>query len=478
MNASAGVLLSKAAGLRRALEANIAMQAGIPVLPTNQNLRKELFVKFSFPASVMVCLLPIFSLRAGQVGSTSISNAEASQLPHSRATADSMKQASNHIAQADATGSQDGPSPSPLGPGPGCNLFPAPPSTGASVPLSYFGPSPSASNPSLVGPYQLLKSGTVDAVKGTITLPLYKGYLGGSKTPVWYILTDVDDANVATLLGLNYSAKLTFAARGARTARFNKSGDLVFTAGTVDFSPHRVLTPGSPNAFPPAVAQPGSVGDAQYSPLVRVLNAGGVIYNAPIIAAGDEREINFPDGNPDYTKVHDQVLALDTVNETVTLQLINGFSFGRQLWYISLDASRRDVAAIEGNTYAPLLSHLPTGKDDSFSSPVERIFIATNGAEDCANPQRQGLNAAITDGFRPNNTFGGIPTIATDYSPMWNAQLYEWTPDAIAKGYRGQLREEFQILTFVQDGLLTGPGGAPFGDSGFIINCPPVQRLQ
>ena len=112
MNASAGVLLSKAAGLRRALEANIAMQAGIPVLPTNQNLRKELFVKFSFPASVMVCLLPIFSLRAGQVGSTSISNAEASQLPHSRATADSMKQASNHIAQADATGSQDGLSPS------------------------------------------------------------------------------------------------------------------------------------------------------------------------------------------------------------------------------------------------------------------------------------------------------------------------------------------------------------------------------
>ncbi|MBV9225831.1 MAG: hypothetical protein JOY85_17495 [Acidobacteriaceae bacterium] len=203
-----------------------------------------------------------------------------------------------------------------------------------------------------------------------------------------------------------------------------------------------------------------------------------MIYNAPIIAASDEREISFPDGNPDYTKVHDQVLALDTVNETVTLQLINGFSFGRQLWYISLDASRRDVAAIEGNTYAPLLSHLPTGKDDSFSSPVERIFIATNGAEDCANPQRQGLNAAITDGFRPNNTFGGIPTIATDYSPMWNAQLYEWTPDAIAKGYRGQLREEFQILTFVQDGLWTGPGSAPFGDSGFIINCPPVQRLQ
>jgi hypothetical protein len=402
-------------------------------------------------------------------------------MPHSGATADAMKQASSNLAASawsNATSSQNGPSPGPLGPGSGCNLFPAPASTGATVGLSYFGPPPSASNPSLVGPYQLLKSGTVDDTKGTITLPLYKGYLKGTKSPVWYILTDVDDENVATLLGLNYSAKLTYAARGARTARFNNSGDLIFTAGTVDFSPNRVLTPGSPTAYPPAVAQPGSVGDAQYSPLVRVLNAGGVIYNAPIIAAGTQDEINFPNGNPDYRVVHDQVLAIDTTKETVTLQLINGFSFGRPLWYVSLDASRPDVAAIEGNTYAPLLSNLPTGKDDSFSSPVERIFIATNGAEDCANPQRQGLNAAISDGFRPNNTFGGIPTIATDYSPMWNGQLYEWTPDAVAKGYREQLREEFQILTFVQDGLLTGPGGIPFGDSAFIINCPPVQRLQ
>lgn len=374
--------------------------------------------------------------------------------------------------------SQDGPSPGPLGPGPGCNLFPAPASTGTAIGLSYFGPPPSASNPSLVGPYQLLKSGKVDETKGTITLPLYRGKLKGSKKPIWYILTDVSDSNIATALGLNFSAKLTFAGRGARTANFNNNAELVFNGGMVDFSPSRVLTPGTSSPFPPAAATPGSVGDAQYSPLVRVLNASGIFYNAPIIAAGNDTEINFPNGNPDYSKVHDQVLAIDVANETVTLQLINGFSFGRQLWYVSLDASRPDVAAIEGNTYAPLLARLPTGRDDSFSSAVERIFIATNGAEDCANPQRQGLNAAISDGFRPNNTFGGIPTIATDYSPMWNGQLYEWTPEAIAKGYRGQLREEFQILTFVQDGLLTGPAGVPFTDSGFIINCPPVQRLQ
>ena len=73
---------------------------------------------------------------------------------------------------------------------------------------------------------------------------------------------------------------------------------------------------------------------------------------------------------------------------------------------------------------------------------------------------------------------GGIPTIAPDYSPLWDAQPYEWTPDAVSKGYRGQLREEFQILTLVQDGILTGPGGAKFGTGDFIVNCPPAQRLN
>ena len=399
--------------------------------------------------------------------------------PQSQATSDAMQAAAANVSNASSATIGDGPAPGPLGPGPGCNLFPAPASTGASVPLSYFGPPPSASNPSLVGPYQLLQSGQVNTDKGTITLPLYKGYMKNGRVPVWYILTDVDDAQVATLLGLNFSAKLTNAGPGARTANFDDTGTLIFDAGAVDFSPKRILQAGSPSAFPPAISQPGSVGDANYSPLVRVLNAGGIIYNAPIIAYGvQDSEISFPNGNVDYTKVHDQVLAIDPNAQTVTLQLINGFSFGRPLWYISLDASTQLVAGIEGNTYAPLMQQLVTGKDDSFSSPVERIFIATNGAMDCANPQRQGLDATITDGFRPNNTFGGIPTIATDYSPMWNGQLYEWTPDAVSKGYRQQLREEFQILTYVDDGLLTGPNGAPFGDSMFIINCPPVQRLQ
>ena len=375
-----------------------------------------------------------------------------------------------------------GPGPGPIGPGPGCNLFPAPPSVGATVNLSYFGPPPSTVNRSLVGPVQLLNSGPVNATAGTITIPLYLGHMKNGKN-VWYVLLDVDDSDVAIELGLNFSAKLTFAAaNGARTANFDQNNDLVFDKGTVDFSPVRSITPGpAGQEFPPVAFQPGAIGDKDYSPLIQIVNAGGVVYNAPIVAFGvTADQINFPNGNVDYSKVHDQVVAIDTTNMTVTLNLINGFSFGKPVWYLSMDTSIPLGAAIEHNTFAPLQAALPLGRDDTFSSPIERIFIATNGPEagGCANPLRQGLSADLADGFRPNNVVGGIPTNALDYSPIWDAQLFEWTQDAINKGFRGQLREEFQILTFVQDGLLTAPGGKPFTSSGFSINCTIVQRLD
>lgn len=378
--------------------------------------------------------------------------------------------------------SEQGPGPGAIGPGPGCDLFPAPASVGASVPLSYFGPSPSTVNPSLVGPVQLLNTGTVDAAHGTITIPLYKGSLKGTKKTVWYILTDVSDQGVAQELGLNFSAKLGFASNAARTGNLDSNGSIVFDKGTVDFAPQRNVVPGpTGQEFPPQSFNPGSVGDNNYSPYVSITNAGGVIYNAPMVAFDvDASQINFPNGNVDYSKVHDQVVAIDPYNMTVTLNLINGFSFGRPVWYLSMDASIPLAAAIEHNTYAPLMSALVLGHDDSFASPVERIFIATNGPESeaCNNPLRQGLSADLADGHRPNNVLGGIPTIALDYTPAWDAQLYEWTGDAINRGFRGQLREEFQILTFVRDGLITGPGGATFGSSGFSINCPIVQRLD
>jgi hypothetical protein len=129
------------------------------------------------------------------------------------------------VATSTNPNTAQGPGGVPLGPGPGCDVFPASANIGTAVPLSYFGPPPSTVNQSLVGPVQLLNTGQIDSKTGTITIPLYLGHMKNGKN-VWYILTDVDDANVAAELGLNFSAKMTFMANAARTANFDQNNDL------------------------------------------------------------------------------------------------------------------------------------------------------------------------------------------------------------------------------------------------------------
>ena len=91
--------------------------------------------------------------------------------------------------------------------------------------------------------------------------------------------------------------------------------------------------------------------------------------------------------------------------------------------------------------------------------------------------QRQGLFSALQGQGGPFNVRGGIPTIATDYSPLWDVNAGEWTKNAIDNDYRSRVREEFEILGHVRNGYLTGPGGAPFGSTGLIVNCPIVFRF-
>jgi len=359
------------------------------------------------------------------------------------------------------------------------DVAPAPASIGADIPLTYFGPAPSQVMRELIGPYQLLKAGQVDLEAGTVTLPLYQGRLSDGRK-VWYVLTDTTDRINADALGLNVSAKLSYAVgRAVRNATLDKNGTLIFESGTVDFRPERSLVPGTgANAFPPQQVQPGSVGDHNYTPLIRLTNAGNHIYNAPIIAFDvDAKQISFPNGKPDYRMVHDKVVKIDPDKLTVTLKLTPGMSFARPIMYVSFDSNDPVAATLEESTLAPGLSDIQVGRDDSAFSAVERIFVFANGPMGKENPQRQGLNSAIVDGSGPLNIFGGIPTIATDYSPMWDLNLGEWTPEAIKRGYRSRLTEEFQILGFAQRGWITGPGGKKYGSTGIIINCPVVMRL-
>ncbi len=224
---------------------------------------------------------------------------------------------------------------------------------------------------------------------------------GKGMKKVWYILTDTTDKDNAEALGLNYSPKLTYSQVGnaTRVATLEKNTTLTFNVDTVDFKPNRTLIPGdAPNAFPPKVAKAGSVADNDYSPLVRIQNAGNQIYNAPIIAYNVEaNDISFCNGNPDHSLVHDKVVKICPENMTVTLKLTSGFSFSRPVLYLSLEASDSITATVEDATVAPRLTDITTGHDDSAFSAVERLFAFTNGPTGNDNPQRQGLISAIVD---------------------------------------------------------------------------------
>jgi hypothetical protein len=81
------------------------------------------------------------------------------------------------------------------------------------------------------------------------------------------------------------------------------------------------------------------------------------------------------------------------------------------------------------------------------------------------------------DGESPLNVLGGIPSVATDYSPFWDMNLGTWTNESISKCYRSRMIEEFQILGMAQKGHITGPGGKPFGSVGIVVNCPIAYRF-
>ncbi len=367
---------------------------------------------------------------------------------------------------------------------------PADPSVGATVAQPYFGPPPSKSlspgNQYLVGPQQLLKSGTIDHDAGTITLPLYLGHMRDGQN-VWYILTDTTDERNADALGLNFSAKLGYAAVGQayRHAELEKDASLTFEKGTVDFSPERTLVPGeSPNLFPPKVAKAGSVGDGDYTPYVQVENiAGTPIYNAPVVAFGSSADqLNFCDGNVDHSLVHDRVTKICPNAEsngqgTVTLQTTPIFSFAKPATYISTESSDETVATLDNGTYTPALKDLAVGRDDSAFSAIERLFVTINGPTGTENPQRQGLNSALAGEGPPINVIGGIPNVANDYSPAWDINLGEWTKEAVDNGYRSRVIDEFQILGLARDGWITGPNGQPYGSIGIVVNCPIIERF-
>src|ERR1043166_5764547 len=155
-----------------------------------------------------------------------------------------------------------------------------------------------------------LTSGQVDLAREVVKLPLHRGRLSSGEI-VWFVLTDVSDLATSKKMGLTWAPSLSKAKNLAstRVAEMDESNNFTFKSGRVDFSPTQTLAAGeAPNFFPPRMARAGSIGDAHYSPLVRVANRNDIVFNAPMIAfnVGPEK-ISFCGGNPDYSVVTDSV---------------------------------------------------------------------------------------------------------------------------------------------------------------------------
>lgn len=206
----------------------------------------------------------------------------------------------------------------------------------------------------------------VEHPDGTVTLPIHRGTSHG-KT-VWYLLTDASNEDFADEHGINLARPLANARGTAAVQKVSIKDGVIDFPATVDFSPVRKVVP-SATGFPPLVAQPGAVGESNYSPLIELPN--GTIANAPHIANDSGQG--------------DKVLALDTNKRTVLYGETNGFKDGKQAHYISTDSSSPVAAAIEGVTYAPALNALLALPANT--PPDSSLVAFINGQTGANNPQ-------------------------------------------------------------------------------------------
>ncbi len=347
------------------------------------------------------------------------------------------------------------------------------------------------------------------------TLPLHKGTFQGKR--VWYIVTEASDEGAASDLNVNFAPKLANMAIGCpscvqvvtRTVpKGNKFGEAITQfEGVPNFSPRRMLKAG-PTGFPPAVAKPGAVGDAHYSPFIR-FRGSTTVYNAPIVAVG-----NGPFDVVRHSNTADRVLAIHRAKKagpgqyyapSVELLVIRGFDSGQPILYISTESNDPITATLERAVYVPLLGKTPfMGGDDFLGSVRERIFPFVNGQTGRNNPQAQGLAHLILDGHAAEdaslgnkaliralraggdamNVQGDFPTLTEPhrrfaYSPLWEANFAQWTDKAVRRGLNKRQTDEFQILNLAatRPDLLTGPLGVPFGSTNVLINCPVIGFL-
>lgn len=315
--------------------------------------------------------------------------------------------------------------------------------------------------------------------KATVTLPLYRG-LSPKAEPVYYIITEASDFEVARTMGINFSPKMKHAAGtpGAQTVTLEEKGVMKFK-GNVDFSPRYEVVAGSPMPFPPKVAKPGAVADLEWSSLVTL--PSGVVLNVQMVhnASGD----------------HDRATDVDLRKQTVTLSLLDGYQGGKQYYYhLVTDVSADLPAVLEKGVYAPKLGLIPqVGKSTpSDASALLGFSPVLNGITDMKTGQDQGFTTSLANGgidpinifpIRPDND---NPSDTNNYSPLWDAHVNMWTEAAVRDKKVRRITSFEDLKSLIDAGLVTSADISPAGPgnpfifglraTNAIINCPVIAH--
>jgi len=142
---------------------------------------------------------------------------------------------------------------------------------------------------------------------------------------------------------------------------------------------------------------------------------------------------------------------LTDTNLPVTIPLTQGFVKGYPVFYISTEASDKDLAdhltQLTGFdvVYTPTLQQTPV-------DALAQIYAFENG-----------IKGTGPLGFQPNVADSQPGDI--NYSPLWAVNIVKWNDDANTR----ELKSQTEILTAQANGELS------VTSSGFIVNCPFVQ---
>jgi hypothetical protein len=135
----------------------------------------------------------------------------------------------------------------------------------------------------------------------------------------------------------------------------------------------------------------------------------------------------------------------------VTLPLTQGYANGHQVFYISTEASDRDLAELMTNVTGARVVHAPSLANTP-PAALANIYAFKNGIEG-SGPL----------GFQPN-VADSEPGNAR-YSPLWRIILAEWKVGITPV----ELRSEQEITAAIQEGKLT------IESTKMVVNCPFIQ---